>query len=557
MKNNNNNYNNNNPNVKESFFQLDSNEDYETIPIPSVVNPAAFATLAYDALKQASESKINISRNPKIASRQVELFERNLNPRNTLRFNESKTGEIPSTEVKQGLNQEGGGNFAPVALRQTISNNVPVFVESSPGTIRVQHREMIGKLDGVAADDFSMSFRIQPANTVTFPWLSNLANMFETYTFHYLRIMFVPRLPTSTAGQVGLALDFDADDAPATTLSQFSQYQHSAIGSVWAALSLTAEGDALVKCVRERYTDHNLQPHTYDPILHDVANLRVAVLTTPAEVLGELFVEYDITLRTPEPSPLVSLHTGATLLKFVVGGSSSIGKHEADGYTCFGRETPTVTTTKSDVPVAFKYSGFHLGHEFQILEIGEFLVQIILKCPNGTMWDDVTKSLANTKGSMILVGHAGVSVVSTFPISSTNLCEVATDNSYTYLSYQAHIRVTDIADSWWYIMYTPSAGAGLTTTTTVHHGYIFVERYTAGGMPALQSKQLPTLTKIQASHPLGTVPRTLDSKTSRRAVYSLANILDKTDLPSFKKIKKSSPIKSTKRNRKKPNSKKK
>lgn len=557
MKNTNN--NNNNQDHECKICPIVKEDEYVSIPVPinpSTLTPAALATLSYEALKSASTSKVHISKNPATIKKQVELFEKNLNPRNTLRFNESKTGEL-DVEPKQGLNQDGKGSFAPVALRQTVESNVPLFVDSAPGTIRVQHREMISTLNGVAADDFSVTYRIQPANAITFPWLSSLANMFETYTFHYLRVIFVPRLPTSTAGQVGLALDFDADDQPATSLVAFSQYQHSAIGSVWAALSLVAEGDALVKCVKERYTDHNLTPHTYDPILHDVANLRVAVLTTPAEPLGQLFIEYDITLRTPEPSPVVAYHSAATMFKFEVNGGSSIGKQEASGYTCFGSDAPTVTETRNDIPYNWYYHGFYHGHMLQIAEPGDYLIQIILKCDSTGIWTDVTEAIGNTKGTMILAGSGGVSVVSTFPISLLNMCEVGTDQTYTYLNYQANIRVTDPA-AIFYIKYTPGSGAGLATNTQVDHGYVFFERYSHGGMPALRSKTFPTLTKTQASHPLGTVPRMLDSKTSRRAVYSLANILDKNDLPSFKKIKiRPSKIKSSKREKKKPNSKKK
>lgn len=496
----------------------------------------------------------------KAVDKQVELFEKNLDHNHSLRFVESQTGSVEQG-VERGLNEEGKGNAAPVALRQALSNAVPVFLESNPGTVRIQHREMVTALTGAATEDFSTSFRIQPANNITFPWLSRIANMFESYTFHMLRILFVPRVPTSTAGQVGLALDFDADDSPATTLVEFSQYQHSVIGSVWAALALTVEGEALQKCVRERYTDHGIGPHPFDPILHDVANLRVAILTTPVEVLGQIYIEYDITLRTPEPMPTTAFaNAPETDFKTGVSGGSAIGGDGPASYTPYGQEDPSMTVSRMDIPVDLAYSPIRNGYMMRINQPGRFLVYVVYRFPISTLFNDVTKAIANTKGSSSLVTTgAGITINTTFPLTNVGLAEISLTSQDVYMHVGAVLDITvEGSRHYFYFKYTPAVGADIVAAQGAVYTYNTIIQIEHAGMPALKSGRFPTLTKQQITHPLGGTHLLAgkDSR-SRRAIIDLAQAMKVPNLPTIKKLRIKKPkVQSAKRNKKKPNSKK-
>jgi len=137
----------------------------------------------------------------------------------------------------------------------------------------------------------------------TFPWLSKQAIQYESYSFKRLSFSYEPRCSTAQAGTVVLAVDYDPLDATPATKSQIlSYYGHSSTGP-W---------DDAVIAVRASAEHYNLKvrpgaaPASSDLKTYDIGNLFLAVSGfSGAVACGELYVDYEVTLMTPQSEVVI------------------------------------------------------------------------------------------------------------------------------------------------------------------------------------------------------------------------------------------------------------
>jgi len=219
-------------------------------------------------------------------------------------------------------------SMKPIAVSYDtqIANAKPIFLPSKDG-LRVKHREYVGDV-GETSSTWSVvnSFPINPGMPSTFPWLSMLAQVFETYEVHSLAFIYQAALPTSTAGTVYLSYDYDpADSAPGNKAAMMSNMSAVACSS-WASsrLPYVPQGNHLNnKFTRNTTLASGLDIKTYDAGTFYVAAEGFAV-STP----GNIFVEYDVTLRIPQiPTTIES----AQSLRITYGSTSALSNVN-DGY---------------------------------------------------------------------------------------------------------------------------------------------------------------------------------------------------------------------------------
>lgn len=414
------------------------------------------------------------------------------------------TNVLPSTSYDVELRQSDGklsANMdtrdAPVSLKSELYNTTPTFMDSDPGSVTISHRELISSVHGTAlTDTFPYNFRIQPCNVITFPWLSQIATLFESYTFVKLKFLFVPRVPTSYAGQIGLAIDFDADDTAASSLAAFSQFKNSVIGSIWSGVVLGVEGDALKKCVVERYTDHMVASHAYDPLLHDVGNLRVAVLS-PADtsILGQIYVEYTIILRTPEPSPN---RPNEYMAKWTPGSTTTVERPFGDSSTHAPVVSENVINTLAVQP---EYNVTYIQWMAKIPVPGRyrFFHRMFIPYTAGE-WDSTAKCIANISCPQQSINVNG-SYLGPYPQSSNALIEISTPGS-SYVTCDS-IGDFEVQQPDTLIAFIGTwAGTGITTSTYVTTNLIHIWSIPSHTVVTLNSKRFPTLTSSQIAHPL-------------------------------------------------------
>lgn len=210
-----------------------------------------------------------------------------------------KTSQPPKVRVQR----------APIAKAAIRRNTEPIFRTASPGCILVSKTEYVGEVVSDATSVFRIAgtYPINARSAITFPWLSNLAGNFESYRFKKLIFHYESEAPTVTPGYVGLVVDYNPADPPPTTKMVAMDFEESIRGPVWTRFSHVCTSKNLNK--RKSYFNRSSTESPFDPALYDVGTLyMICGSNGAAGTLGELWVEYECELITPE------LDTGATAL---------------------------------------------------------------------------------------------------------------------------------------------------------------------------------------------------------------------------------------------------
>jgi hypothetical protein len=192
------------------------------------------------------------------------------------------------------------------------SSGPPKFVSITPGCTVIRHREYIKDVISSGAGFALTTVPINPTNPTTFPWLSNIANNFESYKFNGLVFEFLTNSATAVAstntalGTVILATQYNIDDPPFASKLSMEQYEY--------AVSTVPFESAIhpVECKRDTGVLEYL--YTYaagsgDPRFSTFGNFSIATLGQQSSSnIGELWVSYDIELCKSRLTPFPSLY---------------------------------------------------------------------------------------------------------------------------------------------------------------------------------------------------------------------------------------------------------
>lgn len=176
-------------------------------------------------------------------------------------------------------------------------------------SIVVRHTEYIADISSSTSNFNVNSYSINPGLNASFPWLSNVAANYESYLFKKLHYMYKPICPTNTPGKVILAIDYDAADATPSSKVVINSYESAASCSVWDQVVNRSTTMNMRKFGVQRYVRNTVAPTGTDIKTYDIGKLLVATSNTPntATTLGELYVEYEIELYTPQLPPAQSV----------------------------------------------------------------------------------------------------------------------------------------------------------------------------------------------------------------------------------------------------------
>lgn len=222
--------------------------------------------------------------------------------RNSLNAGVAMNGSL-SREVRS---QMSGGSAVAAAYSGGWVRGEPIFLSpQAGGLIRLRHCEFVTSVAG-ATTFTATSMSINPGLVTMFPWLSQIANNFESYVFHALSFQFVTKKSSATAGDVMIAVDFDAADATPTSEQEMTSFQGYSTNSVWRNFASVQSAKNLRKSLTY-YTRQAAVANT-DIKTYDVGNLVYAVdACADTTSIGRLLVCYDIELLTPQMyNPLTS-----------------------------------------------------------------------------------------------------------------------------------------------------------------------------------------------------------------------------------------------------------
>lgn len=206
-----------------------------------------------------------------------------------------------------------GRKRAPMAVGVQRKQNPP-SMQTRGNSICVKHRELLTLVAGT--EDFQWEqHQVNPGLVESFPWLSAIANRYETYKFKKLDFEYIPRTGANTAGAITLVVDYDAADEGPNDLIDAMSYSHSVRGSAWQELTFRSTSEDR-DMTRRRYTRTGEQFS-----VSDVANLRQSDLCSvfictdgaPTQGLGEVWTNYEVEFFTPEVPPVIPQPAYATL----------------------------------------------------------------------------------------------------------------------------------------------------------------------------------------------------------------------------------------------------
>jgi hypothetical protein len=278
---------------------------------------------------------------------------------------------------------------APTARGHIQLGSGPMFMSvksSSSGLVRIRHREYITDvLTGSTGSVFTVAqfLGINPGLASTFPWLSGVANKFESYRFRSLRFLLESQVPTSTNGAMFMAIDFDAADPQPNSKQQMMTYKTSVRSPIWTDCCCQPNPEELHKLGPEKFVRQGALAANLDIRTADVGNLIVATVAgSTGLAAAELYVEYDVELITPlyEPGAQAVAATG----KLVCSGTIAAA-------TPFGNGAVTQTGGILAYPTA-------TGNGLGFLEAGEYLVIVE---STGTVFTDTLPVLTAANGNVV------------------------------------------------------------------------------------------------------------------------------------------------------------
>lgn len=171
------------------------------------------------------------------------------------------------------------------------------------GDIRVVHREYVRDIAAGTGTPSIFNVNrlpINPGLQDLFPWLSSVARNFESYKFKKLRFCYETEAPSSLGGTLVLTVDYDASDPTPASKLQAMAYRNAVRSAPWEPCCHSSAIEDLNK-LKTNFVRNGGNPPDTDVKLYDIGNLFVITqnVSTASAVCGELYVEYDIELYTP------------------------------------------------------------------------------------------------------------------------------------------------------------------------------------------------------------------------------------------------------------------
>jgi hypothetical protein len=178
-------------------------------------------------------------------------------------------------------------------------------------------------ITSAASFTVAKTYALNPGIAATFPWLSTIAGQYEQYAFRKLTFHYVPFVATSSAGTIMLMADYNAQDTPPISETQFMDHPRAVSNSLWNPVSYPVDTKAMHMFAPRRFVRQVLVAgdlKTFDSGTFNVATDNAAVAPC-----GKLYVEYVVELFVPQLEPSQALVPSGTAM-YVRTASQTITK---------------------------------------------------------------------------------------------------------------------------------------------------------------------------------------------------------------------------------------
>lgn len=216
---------------------------------------------------------------------------------------QAEGGRALGTSLGASLSRWLGSGAYSVSSNTLLKPDVPIMHKGGQ-SVRVQHREFLGPITGSTTFNVWNEFTLNPANTVTFPWLHQIASCYQQYRilgaiFHYVPTSGVAVSGTNAAiGAVMMQTSYRANDtAPRDKIEMLNEYWSSE-GAPNESFVHPIECDPKENPFQIHYTGSPISES--DRLLYDIGKVFVATEGMPGVYpVGDLWVTYDIEFKKP------------------------------------------------------------------------------------------------------------------------------------------------------------------------------------------------------------------------------------------------------------------
>jgi hypothetical protein len=188
--------------------------------------------------------------------------------------------------------------IAPTMISSRITSGRARIKATSKCTV-VSHRELIeATVLGSTTYTNQKILSLNPGLSATFPWLSVQAIQFQEYRFRKVEFEWIPFAPTTTQGDVTLAVDYDASNATPTTEVQASNLAGTVVDSCWKPITLRLKPEHMHAVGPKKYVRRG---NAYGDVkTFDSGTFYLATENeTSTASIGKLYVSYTVELYTP------------------------------------------------------------------------------------------------------------------------------------------------------------------------------------------------------------------------------------------------------------------
>lgn len=237
----------------------------------------------------------------------------------------SKAGEFIGGEAQRLFGAITGFGDYKVKKNVFASGRLPEVVNQPNGGGQViRFQEFLGDVITGASGEFNiLSYVINPANSKSFPWLSQIACNYEQYEMEGMLFQFRSTSAsalnsTNTAlGSVIMATQYDVMDAPFESKTEMLNYEFSTSGKPSENIIHMIECEPRQTTVSELFTLTGAVPTGADPRLYHLGRFNIATVGFQANFvnIGELHVTYQVRLLKPKLFTSLGLGIGNFLLQ--------------------------------------------------------------------------------------------------------------------------------------------------------------------------------------------------------------------------------------------------
>jgi len=181
------------------------------------------------------------------------------------------------------------------------------------GTVQFSHREWLGDVFAPPAGTafLNQSYPLNPGLESVFPWLSQIAMNYEEYEFDQLLFTYkstTAENASSTTGQLGsviMATNYNASKAPFADKQSMIEYVGARSTKITANMVHGVECDPAKNALGgPLFVRNNPVVSGEDLKTYDKGTFQMALSNLPDayanEIIGEMWVEYTVTLRKPK-----------------------------------------------------------------------------------------------------------------------------------------------------------------------------------------------------------------------------------------------------------------